>query len=65
MTDNEKIRDLIRAINDEVEQLEAWAYQSEDGAWSTHQVLPMRERADKLRQLLHKCGHRSVKGLSA
>ena len=43
---------LLEAISDEIEQLEMWAKESKTGGWSTHQVDPMRRRADQLRQVL-------------
>jgi len=36
---------LLREI---AEQLERWARESKSGGWSTHQVQPQRELADKI-----------------
>jgi hypothetical protein len=41
-----------KQLNFQVGQLDGWAKQSEVGGWSTHQVDPMRKRADELRRLL-------------
>ena len=35
-------------------QLRRWADESEKGGWSTHQVKPMREQAEKLEALLYR-----------
>jgi ATPase subunit of ABC transporter with duplicated ATPase domains len=43
---------LERAIRDEVRQLEEWADHSGKYGWSTHQVDPMRRRAEELRRIL-------------
>lgn len=43
---------LREAVSDEVGQLERWAGESVSGGWSTHQVQPMRTRADQLRRIL-------------
>lgn len=42
---------LREALRDEAARLEAWARESLQGGWSTHQVGPMRKRADELRRL--------------
>ena len=42
--------ELIAVIEEEANQLDAWAEQSRRGGWSTHQVDPMRKRADELRR---------------
>jgi hypothetical protein len=45
---------VLRAVADEKDrdasQLDAWATQSREGGWSTHQVDPMQGNADKLRR---------------
>lgn len=33
-------------------QLRRWATQSKTGGWSTHQVIPMRELADEIDEML-------------
>lgn len=43
--------ELIRVIEQEADQLDRWANESSTGGWSTHQVNPMRERANELRRI--------------
>jgi hypothetical protein len=43
---------LVMAIREEIQQLRKWASESMIGGWSTHQVEPMRKRADQLEHLL-------------
>ena len=43
----ERMRDKL---NEEAAQLDKWADESRRGGWSTHQVDPMRKRADELRR---------------
>ena len=47
---------LVKQIRDEIVQLRSWALQSRSGGWSTHQVDPMRRRAEDLEGLLHSLG---------
>lgn len=46
----EAARHALNTIALEAEQLDTWAQQSRDGGWSTHQVDPMRKKADTLRR---------------
>lgn len=39
----------IQLLREEAQQLDSWANESTSGGWSTHQVKPMRNRADHLR----------------
>ena len=48
--DVNRLRELIQC---EAILLDAWARESREGGWSTHQVDPMRNRADELRRLVH------------
>ena len=41
--------ELIENFKGEIEQLEKWANESESGGWSTHQVKPMRDKANYLK----------------
>jgi hypothetical protein len=50
-SENERLREAIRQ---EAIQLRAWAAQSRSYGWSTHQVEPMRRRADLLDEVLAK-----------
>ena len=43
---------LREALSEEADQLERWANESRLEGWSTHQVDPMRQRAEQLRALL-------------
>jgi hypothetical protein len=43
------VSDVIRLLEEEIQQLENWANESLSGGWSTHQVQPMRKRAQFLR----------------
>ena len=50
--EDEMTRDeLIAVIEAEADQLDQWADESRSGGWSTHQVTPMRQRADELRRI--------------
>lgn len=49
---NPTYEDLIAALRQEVIQLRQWAVESRSGGWSTHQVAPMRRRADDLDDLI-------------
>ena len=51
---DEKLLKAICLLKAEVEQLEAWAKESENGGWSTHQVAPMKKRARFLRKEIAK-----------
>lgn len=42
--------ELAALLMEEADLLDRWAQQSITGGWSTHQVDPMRERADELRR---------------
>jgi hypothetical protein len=42
--------ELIYLIEETAAQLDQWAEQSVRGGWSTHQVDPMRKKADELRR---------------
>ena len=44
--------ELIQVIEAEANQLDRWADESRRGGWSTHQVDPMRKRADELRRIV-------------
>ena len=44
--------ELVDAIRREILLLRKWASESLIGSWSTHQVNPMRQRADELESLL-------------
>lgn len=46
----ETLRHAMNTIVLEADQLDTWAQQSVEGGWSTHQVEPMRKRADVLRR---------------
>lgn len=46
----ETAKNAMQTISDIADQLDAWAQQSREGGWSTHQVQPMREKADALRR---------------
>ena len=46
-----RVARAIDALRAEARQLDVWAVQSREGGWSTHQVDPMRKRADDLRRL--------------
>jgi hypothetical protein len=41
-----------KALAEMANQLEEWAYESQRGGWSTHQVDPMRKKAREIWQLL-------------
>lgn len=45
------IRALRSTLNAEAALLDKWAADSVAGGWSTHQVEPMRRRADELRRI--------------
>lgn len=49
------MRTLVTA---EIALLRAWARESRDGGWSTHQVDPMKRRADDLARALADDGRR-------
>jgi hypothetical protein len=40
----------LKVIRDTADQLDRWANESRSGGWSTHQVDPMRRKADELRR---------------
>jgi hypothetical protein len=42
----------VEMLEAEASQLDTWADESERGGWSTHQVQPMRRRADEIRRSL-------------
>lgn len=44
--------ELIEFLRQEAIQLRLWAVQSRQGGWSTHQVDPMRKRAEEIDELL-------------
>ena len=46
--------ELVKALRKEAALLRHWAVQSRSGGWSTHQVEPMRQRANELDDLLAK-----------
>lgn len=46
-----KITELKNALLETANQLDDWAEQSRTGGWSTHQVEPMRKKADELRRI--------------
>ena len=50
-------RVLAEELQDEIEQLEAWANAAKRGGWSTQHVEPMRNRAEEIRGTLWKCGY--------
>ena len=41
--------EIINLLEEEARQLDCWADESLSGGWSTHQVEPMRKRAEFLR----------------
>lgn len=43
--------ELEATLIEEASQLEKWGNESREGGWSTHQVDPMRKRADVLRRI--------------
>ena len=47
-SENESLR---KWLLDEATLLDAWAKESQKGGWSTHQVGPMKERANDLRRI--------------
>lgn len=46
----EAARNALNMIALEADQLDTWARESVSGGWSTHQVDPMRKKADVLRR---------------
>lgn len=50
----EKLALAESAIREEIAQLYRWADESSHGGWSTHQVDPMRRRAEKLAVVLYR-----------
>lgn len=46
----ELAKNAMRTISEMADQLDTWARQSQEGGWSTHQVQPMRKKADALRR---------------
>lgn len=44
------IEQALELIDTMADQLDLWAGQSQSGGWSTHQVDPMRQKADELRR---------------
>jgi hypothetical protein len=59
-----RIAELEAALEDEVTQLHAWANESLNGGWSTHQVDPMRKRASYLLSALHASKQRAKNALA-
>lgn len=49
-----EVERLTAVIMEEIRLLRRWADESVQGGWSTHQVVPMRDRANALALLL--CG---------
>jgi hypothetical protein len=47
-----------QALYDMAAQLDRWADESVRGGWSTHQVEPMRKKADELRRIILSAAHR-------
>lgn len=50
-TEREKLELYREVLRSEANLLDDWAQQSVKGGWSTHQVEPMRKRADELRRI--------------
>jgi hypothetical protein len=48
----DRIKSLEDCLAAEARQLDAWAAENVTGRWSTHQVEPMRRRADEIRRVL-------------
>lgn len=46
---SKELREAIKLLEEEAVQLDRWADESLSGGWSTHQVKPMRKRAEFLR----------------
>ena len=44
-----ELREAVKLLEEEVVKLGQWADVSLSGGWSTHQVKPMRDRAEFLR----------------
>jgi hypothetical protein len=55
-----RTEELEQALRSEIALLRAWARESREGGWSTHQVQPMLDRANDLALLL--CGAGTEKG---
>lgn len=45
---NEALLEAIRVLEEERQLLLKWVVESQSGGWSTHQVAPMRARAEFL-----------------
>ena len=54
LTMDEKLLKAIQLLENGAKKLKAWANESENGGWSTHQVDPMRKRAQFLRKEIAK-----------
>ncbi len=50
---DDKLLKAIRLLESEAKKLETWAKESINGGWSTHQVNPMRQRAQFLRKQIN------------
>lgn len=46
-----RIAELQNALIEQANQLDNWAEQSGRGGWSTHQVEPMKKKANELRRI--------------
>jgi hypothetical protein len=55
-----RIEELEAILREEIATLRRWADESQHGGWSTHQVGPMRERANRLALVL--CAAAAVGG---
>lgn len=49
-----RIKELETALIEQANQLDKWATESREGGWSTHQVDPMKKKADELRRIATK-----------
>ncbi len=54
MSEKLRIEILESQIDGIIKQLDKWQKESLDGGWSTHQVAPMRNMANRLRMMLGK-----------
>jgi hypothetical protein len=56
----DRLVDMRLVIGAEIAQLRQWAIESLNGGWSTHQVRPMRARADELETMLAQMARKAV-----
>jgi hypothetical protein len=55
------LAEAVGVIKSEVALLRAWARESREGGWSTHQVDPMNRRADDLSAVLSRLAAKETK----